>query len=68
MTRSKSFAALGGFSLAVTFATMLVGCPSSGVGDPCIPEDEYKEGFSGFKVTEENIESRSSSARRGSAS
>ncbi|HSN98344.1 MAG TPA: hypothetical protein VLS89_08600, partial [Candidatus Nanopelagicales bacterium] len=34
-------------------------CQSGGVGDPCIPEDEYDPGFAGFKVTEENIESRS---------
>ena len=34
-------------------------CQSGGVGDPCIPEDEYKENFAGFKVTEENVESRS---------
>ena len=34
-------------------------CQSGGVGDPCTPEDEYNPQFSGFKVTEENIESRS---------
>lgn len=59
MTRSKILSALGGTFVAATFATMLAGCPSGGVGDPCIPEDEYKEAFSGFKVTEENVESRS---------
>jgi hypothetical protein len=61
MTRSKNFSAVGvgGFCMAATLATMLAGCPSGGVGDPCVPEDEYKENFSGFKVTEENIESRS---------
>ena len=37
----------------------LVGCPSGGVGDECIPEDEYRENFPGFSITEENIESRS---------
>ncbi len=43
-----SFAALG-----------LVGCPSGGVGDPCTPEDEFRENFAGFDLTEANIESRS---------
>ena len=43
-----SFSALG-----------LVGCPAGGVGDPCVPEDEYRENFSGFDLTEANIESRS---------
>ena len=37
----------------------LIGCPSGGVGDPCIPEDEYRENFAGFQLQEENIESRS---------
>lgn len=40
-------------------AVALVGCPSGGVGDPCIPEDEYRENFAGFQLAEENIESRS---------
>lgn len=35
------------------------GCQSGGVGDPCIPEDEYLSNFGGFAVTEVNIESRS---------
>ena len=34
-------------------------CQSGGVGDPCTPEDEYNTLFPGFKVAEENIESRS---------
>jgi len=34
-------------------------CQSGGVGDPCIPEDEYDARFAGFKVSQENIESRS---------
>lgn len=34
-------------------------CQSGGIGDPCIPEDEYNPSFAGFKVTEDNIESRS---------
>ena len=45
---------LSGFS-----ALGFVGCNSGHVGDPCTPEDEYRQNFAGFKLTEENIESRS---------
>jgi hypothetical protein len=46
--------------MAAGFAMLaLVGCPSGGVGDQCIPEDEYRENFAGFDISEENIESRS---------
>lgn len=34
-------------------------CQAGGVGDPCIPEDEYNKNFSGYQVTEVNVESRS---------
>jgi hypothetical protein len=36
-----------------------MGCNEGGVGDPCTPEDEYQTEFSGFSVTEVNVESRS---------
>jgi len=36
-----------------------IACQSGGVGDPCTPEDEYNTQFPGFKLAEENIESRS---------
>jgi hypothetical protein len=36
-----------------------MGCTPGGVGDPCTPEDEYQQTFSGFQVTETNVESRS---------
>jgi hypothetical protein len=36
-----------------------VGCDSGGVGDPCTPEDEFFDNFSGFSVGEVNVESRS---------
>lgn len=36
-----------------------VGCEAGGVGDPCIPEDEYRPSFAGFSKDEVNIESRS---------
>src|SRR5690349_2867618 len=45
-----SVGALGVFPIA---------CQSGGVGDPCTPEDEYNTQFPGFKLAEENIESRS---------
>lgn len=44
--------------IGVAGVTLATGCPSGGVGDPCIPEDEYLSGFSGFKLGEESIESR----------
>jgi hypothetical protein len=34
-------------------------CQTGGIGDPCTPEDEFNAAFSGFKVTQENVESRS---------
>lgn len=49
------FAVLGVAAIGVLPAA----CSSGGVGDPCIPEDEYKAQFSGFTVSEEFIESRS---------
>jgi hypothetical protein len=55
MTRSL-FASL---AVCVLFPLALTGCPSGGVGDPCIPEDEYRKEFSGFAATEVNVESRS---------
>ncbi len=48
------------FAIVGSFAGLFtIGCESGGVGDPCTPEDEYKENFSGFDLSEENIESRS---------
>ncbi|MCH2108580.1 MAG: hypothetical protein MK135_04580 [Polyangiaceae bacterium] len=34
-------------------------CSGSGIGDPCVPEDEYKTSFPGFDQGEVNVESRS---------
>jgi hypothetical protein len=34
-------------------------CEAGGVGDPCVPEDEYKKNFNGYRETEVNVESRS---------
>jgi hypothetical protein len=58
MTRSILSGMLGVISV-LALGGLPVACQSGGVGDPCIPEDEYKTDFAGFKVTEENIESRS---------
>lgn len=58
MTRSI-FSGLFGLISVVAVGSLPTACQSGGVGDPCIPEDEYTPQFAGFKVTEENIESRS---------
>jgi len=58
MTRSILSGLLGFLSVAIV-GSLPLACQSGGVGDPCTPEDEYDPGFAGFKVTEENIESRS---------
>ena len=58
MTRSILCGLLGLISVA-TVGALPLACQSGGVGDPCIPEDEFQADFAGFKVTEENIESRS---------
>jgi hypothetical protein len=34
-------------------------CQSGGVGDPCVPEDEYSKDFPGYQPTESNVESQS---------
>jgi hypothetical protein len=34
-------------------------CQAGGVGDPCVPEDEYRTSFSGYTATQVNVESRS---------
>jgi hypothetical protein len=58
MTRTILSGILAVLSVAAIGALPLA-CQSGGVGDPCTPEDEYNPQFAGFKVTEENIESRS---------
>jgi hypothetical protein len=47
------------FSVVSALGAFAGGCQSGGVGDPCTPEDEYQQRFSGFSPTEINIESRS---------
>jgi hypothetical protein len=43
----------------VLFVLGAFGCQSGGIGDPCLPEDEYQVYFSGYSVNEVNLESRS---------
>src|ERR1700684_4367926 len=51
--------------LMVTVAVMalspafLQGCSQTGVGDPCVPEQEYDPTFLGFSAGEVNVESKS---------
>ena len=44
---------------AWVLGSLLAGCTPGGVGDPCTPEDEYTDQFSGYSVNEVNVESRS---------
>lgn len=45
--------------LAASLGLSALACQSGGVGDPCIPEDEYRQSFNGYAVTEVNVESKS---------
>lgn len=47
--------------LAMAAGASFIGsnCGGSGVGDPCVPEDEYLTDFTGYSVGEVNVESRS---------
>ncbi len=48
--------------LAATVAVCVLtgtGCQSTGVGDPCTPEQEYDPSFLGFDSTEVSVESKS---------
>jgi hypothetical protein len=65
--------------LATTIAATLSGCggmtdnagsaggavTNTGIGDPCVTEDEAQATFSGFSATEVNIESQSPSCKTG---
>lgn len=44
---------------AMALGLSALGCDPGGVGDPCIPEDEYRQQVPGYAVTEVNVESRS---------
>jgi hypothetical protein len=49
----------GSWSVVLLLGLGALGCAPGGVGDPCVPEDEYQQTFNGFQVTEVNVESRS---------
>lgn len=55
MNQKTWTAVLATFVLSV----FVSGCQSGGIGDPCTPEDEYQQYFSGYSSTEVNLESRS---------
>lgn len=45
--------------LGLGLGALAIGCNEGGVGDPCIPEDEYQTDFAGYSEKEVNVESRS---------
>lgn len=45
--------------MSIGFGALAIGCNEGGVGDPCIPEDEYQVDFAGYSEKEVNVESRS---------
>lgn len=44
---------------SVLFVGWLLGCDSGGVGDPCVPEEEFSSRFSGFSILGATVESGS---------
>ena len=59
MTRSSLLYGLFGLVGVGLLGLAPLACSVGGVGDPCIPEDEYDPQFPGFTLSLENIESRS---------
>lgn len=68
MTRFRLDSAVGNFltrgMLGMTAAAAVAilaapGCSQGGVGDPCVPEQEYDPAFNGFNKEEVNLESKS---------
>jgi hypothetical protein len=55
----KAAAILQASTLMVGLSALAMGCNEGGVGDPCIPEDEYQIDFAGYSEKEVNVESRS---------
>lgn len=56
---SDRFSLVSTLLLVTGLGLSTLGCESGGVGDPCVPEDEYRSEFSGFAETEVNLERRS---------
>jgi hypothetical protein len=59
MTRSFFAVALVGLAGLALMPAFLQGCSQTGVGDPCVPEQEYDPTFLGFSAGEVNVESKS---------
>jgi hypothetical protein len=59
--RSFNLDPRGDVLVALTFflASLLAGCHGGGVGDPCVPEEEYSRDFASFAAEEADTESRS---------
>ncbi len=57
--RSGLLSGLGFGALLLAMGLLGTGCEVGGVGDPCIPEDEYRPDFPGYAKDEVNVESRS---------
>jgi hypothetical protein len=55
---TRSFLAVFAATAFVAIATS-PGCKTTGVGDPCIPEQEYDTTFNGFDQGEVSVESKS---------
>jgi hypothetical protein len=58
-TGTRDWGKLALFGLTAIVGLSALGCEPGGVGDPCIPEDEYRVQVAGYGVTEVNVESRS---------
>jgi hypothetical protein len=43
----------------ITALSAAPGCASTGVGDPCIPDEEYDPTFQAFSINDVNVESKS---------
>ena len=59
MTRSFFAALIVGTAGMAFLPAYLQGCGQTGVGDPCVPEQEYDPTFLGFAIGEVNVESKS---------
>lgn len=57
--RYSSLVSFARFAASISALSASLACESGGVGDPCIPEDEFFDTFSGFSLGEVNVESRS---------
>jgi hypothetical protein len=51
------------FLVGGVFLPTSTACGDEGIGDPCVPEQEFNEDFNGFDVKEVNVESKSFQCR-----